>query len=292
MPRSPERLVTLPDGRTLGFDTFGPENGSPLLFFHGAPASRLYWGFLQADRLLEEYGVRVFAPDRPGIGASTAQPERTHLSWVEDVRAFVDALALERVSILAHSGGGPYALACAIHLSERLRAVAVVAGTPTRYPPRFRDGKDDGSIWFLRLCAQRPRLARSLLQAIRWTVQLTPNALMEPATRILPTSDAEIMAVPELRDLFEAMVETTFEQGTAGAQHDCALTYGPWDLPLESVRLPVHLWYGSEDLQVPAEVGSYFRQRIPGSVLRVGPGDGHLSILSRRAGDVLAALSS
>ena len=40
LPASPENsLLTLSDGRQLGYTRYGVENGTPLLYLHGLPGS-------------------------------------------------------------------------------------------------------------------------------------------------------------------------------------------------------------------------------------------------------------
>jgi pimeloyl-ACP methyl ester carboxylesterase len=40
--------------------------------------------------------------------------------------------------------------------------------------------------------------------------------------------------------------------------------------------VPVHLWYGDADNIVPLAHGEHMARRIPGSVLKVRPEEGHL----------------
>jgi pimeloyl-ACP methyl ester carboxylesterase len=65
--------MKLPDGRTLGWAQYGAINGKPLLYFHGGVSSRLDIEF--ADNHCHKKGIRIIAPDRPGIGISSPQPE-------------------------------------------------------------------------------------------------------------------------------------------------------------------------------------------------------------------------
>ncbi|MCL5996723.1 MAG: alpha/beta hydrolase [Chloroflexi bacterium] len=71
MEKSPSRnrTIRLKDGRTLGYAEFGAPGDRPIFLFHGNPGSRL-------DATLgavEQPGIRVIAPDRPGVGLSDMQ---------------------------------------------------------------------------------------------------------------------------------------------------------------------------------------------------------------------------
>lgn len=118
----------LPDGRKLGYDERGALDGKPLFYLHGSPSSRVESELYVSDELLHSLGVHLIAVDRPGMGLSDFQPNRHLLDWSNDVIAFADHLNLERFSILAYSLGGPYGMACAHAIPERLTKVGIVSG--------------------------------------------------------------------------------------------------------------------------------------------------------------------
>lgn len=124
-PSSLSQSCTLPDGRTLSYAEFGDPIGYPLMFFHGFPSCRLEAWFL--DPIAQRKGIRLIAPDRPGFGRSTFQPNRQFVHYPSDIRALADHLELDRFAILGGSGGGPYALACAKDIPGRLSAVGLLA---------------------------------------------------------------------------------------------------------------------------------------------------------------------
>src|SRR5215831_6622757 len=117
--------VILADGRRIGYAEWGDADGRPLLYFHGWPGSRLE-GRLGAEAARAS-GVRLVALDRPGMGLSDRLPRRRLIDWPSDVAAVADALGLRRFAVLGISGGGPYAVACARMLADRLIGVGVVS---------------------------------------------------------------------------------------------------------------------------------------------------------------------
>lgn len=124
--RELEQRIFLPDGRSLGFARLGCPAGLPLIYLHGFPASRLEAGILNAAA--NSLGVSIIAPDRPGFGLSDFQPRRTILDWPNDVVHLANALSIDRFSLLASSGGCPYAAACAHQFPQRLIRVGIMAG--------------------------------------------------------------------------------------------------------------------------------------------------------------------
>ena len=121
---STQRYITLPDGRRLAYAEYGDPLGIPVVYCHGFPGSRLEAALFHDTA--KQGGVRVISADRNGLGDSDYLPNRTMLDWPDDVAAMADALGLDRFHLLGVSGGGPYALACAYRIPERLKGLALV----------------------------------------------------------------------------------------------------------------------------------------------------------------------
>ena len=69
------RQIRLPNERTLAYCLYGPEGGTPVLFQYGMPGTM----FLAPERLspLDDLGIRLVVPARPGYGQSTRLPGRS-----------------------------------------------------------------------------------------------------------------------------------------------------------------------------------------------------------------------
>jgi len=67
-----------------------------------------------------EYGYRILALDRPGIGYSDYVSERRLLDWPKDVNEIAEQLEIDRFGVIGVSGGGAYALACCYAMPDRL----------------------------------------------------------------------------------------------------------------------------------------------------------------------------
>jgi pimeloyl-ACP methyl ester carboxylesterase len=87
-------MIRLPDGRRLGYGEWGDPHGQPLLYCHGWPGWRAEGQF--GNQAAKARGVRLIAPDRPGMGLSDFQPRRRFLHWPDDVTRLADTLGLER----------------------------------------------------------------------------------------------------------------------------------------------------------------------------------------------------
>ena len=102
---STPRTLTTPDGRTVGYADFGPADGTPVIWCHGGPGSRLEPTQVAAEAAAA--GFRMIGVDRPGYRLSTPRPGRSIADWVPDGLAVLDALDVEKsatigVDMFAH----------------------------------------------------------------------------------------------------------------------------------------------------------------------------------------------
>jgi non-heme chloroperoxidase len=99
----------------------GPE---PIVFVHGWVSSHRWW-LPTLDRL--PAGVRAYAIDLRGAGESQAvDTGHTFAQYADDLHQAVEALDLERFTLVGHSMGGQIALQYALDHQDRLKALMLV----------------------------------------------------------------------------------------------------------------------------------------------------------------------
>src|SRR6187402_2429677 len=100
------RTIIATDGRELACLEVGDPNGPLIIHNHGGPSSRL------EARLFAEaaskHGLRLLCVDRPGIGRSTPQTDRSYAGWAADMTAVADALGQREFGVTGWSEGGPW----------------------------------------------------------------------------------------------------------------------------------------------------------------------------------------
>ena len=283
--------ITLPDGRKLGYDEYGPINGRPLFYFHGTPSSRIEFNMVRDDPLLESLNLRVLAADRPGLGRSSFQPGRRFMDWPSDITYLADQLGLDRFAILGYSGGGPYAAVCAFSIPERITKAGIVSGTGPFTEPALVEGIPQANRNFLDLSHQKPRLSRAMIRMMGFMAHLAPGKTTANVMATLPEADRAVMSLPEVQRTFLAMLQEALRQGPHGPQHDTRLMITAWDFKPQDIQIPVHLWHGEEDRNAPIAMGRYMANAIPNSQARFYPGEGHISLFRKYAGEILHTLA-
>lgn len=263
----------LPDGRLLGYDDVGPSDGVPILFFHGFGSSRVLR--FPDDELAASLGVRLIAPDRPGIGYSTPRPNRRLVDWPTDVQRLADACRIDRFGIVAWSGGGPYALATAWAVPDRVS----VAGLVSSAAPL-------SGVRNAKYLYRRHRVASRAAGYAPWTIRLAvwrwarqqrsdPEGRLEEAIQSMVEADQQILADPRMRAVMIANAAEMQRQGRRGLYDEALIMARRWGFPLDHVRVPVRLWHGEADVTVPVEMGRYLAGVLPRCTATFYPGEGH-----------------
>lgn len=274
------QLLDLADGRTLGFDDLGEPDGLPVLFFHGFGSSRIVRH--PDDAIPAQLGLRFIAIDRPGIGLSSRQPGRRLLDWPGDVEQLADALGLARFAVVAWSGGGPYALACAWSLPDRVDHVAIISA------PAPLAGVSGAAAYTYR----RHRAASRAADVAPWIIRLAmwrwsraqrgdPEKALDEAIAGMVEADREILGDPSLRAVMIANAAEMYRQGSRGIYDEAIIMARPWGFGLEGLRVPVRIWHGERDCSVPVDMGRYLAGRLPVCRATFFPEEGHHLVYDR-----------
>ncbi len=281
-------VLTLKDGRRLGYAEYGDPLGKPLLFFHGMPGSRVE-GKL-GDAAARKLGIRLIAPDRPGYGLSDFKPKRTFLDWPEDVTELADELGIDRFAVAGISGGGPYAAVCALKLAERVPAAGIISGIGPFTERDATVGMSRQNRTMLGLARRALWLVRPPLWLMGQLGRRVPDWAISQMARAIPEADRALLSRPEIRFVFREDLTEAFRQGTRGAAWEALMYTRPWGFSLEEIVMKVHLWQGEADVNVPPSMARYQARAIPNCAATFYPGEGHLCSLDRME-EILASLA-
>lgn len=244
--------------------------------------------------------IRLVAPDRPGIGLSTFQPNRRILDWPVDVLALANHLKISQFYILGVSGGAPYALACIKRIpKERLLGVSVVSGL---YPLKF--GTTGMMLQTRMLFWVAPWLTglTSLMfdtgmgKAARCSDPQVFEDMLEQEINNRHPSDQAVMKDSNHWPTFVAMMREAFAHGSRGTSWDARLNGSEWGFELGQLYIDsdigssLTLWHGTEDMNSPVAMAKKAKAMMPGSEIRLIEGEGHVSFLFDKADEILEDL--
>lgn len=244
--------LTLQDGRKLAYMEYGQPDGYPILLFHGTPGSRLW--FLDDDELAKELGIRLIALDRPGYGASDPKPDRTLLSWADDIAEAVQSWGLETYSVIGVSGGGPYAAACAYRMLKGLRSVAMVASTApfiNGKPPVSMSRPNRIAFWLSR---HAPWLIRGVYLGQIKLIDKQPDKFKQSTktgNSHLSDWDRSFLQTDEQIESMMLHLREAYRQGPDETVREQILISKPWGFTLKDIQIPVYVFHGKEDTMAP-----------------------------------------
>ncbi|KAJ9634454.1 hypothetical protein H2204_006279 [Knufia peltigerae] len=307
--------VTLTDGRILAYIDYDPPTTTPaaaaaagkdgeeahvttttttttkpvLFYCHGFPGSRIEGDFLVSAA--RRHGARLISVDRPGMGLSTFQPNRSVLDWPRDVLQLADHLSINGFYVVGASGGAPYVFACVKEVSKtgRLLGACVVAGA---YPLSLGTAGMSWPVRILMLTASSKWFGGVVGWLMDWDFGSVARDREHPermrkvlvrAMKAKPEPDARCVDSEEVTTkLVEAMHESYRQPSGGGINLDIRLIAGDWGFDLADLDTEegfnICLWHGGRDANVPVAMARNAASLIKGAKLKVLEDEAHLSI--------------
>lgn len=285
---APGERIQTEDGRRLAYAERGPEDGRPVLFFHGNPGSRL---FHHPDKsILADLDVRLVTIDRPGFGWSTRHPGRTLRGWAHDAATVADELEIDQFHVAGLSAGGPHALSCAAGIPERVHRAAVISGAGPLDAPRASQERALSLRALYLIARHAPGILPRLLRMS--DPGADPEKTLDMTMRQLPEADREILKITEIRTILETDFREGTRNGVDGMAQDMIVLASRWSDMLGEVGTGVHLWQGTADTFAPPPMGEYMAERIPNCRAEFLDGEGHFSLFVHHWRTILGDLLS
>ena len=284
-----EGTVAVRDGRRLGFAAFGTPRGRPIFWLHGTPGGRRQIP-LEARALAEEHDLRMIGLDRPGIGASTPFLYADVLDFATDLELVADALGIDTFHVIGLSGGGPYTLASAVAMPDRVLGLEVIGGVaPTVGPDAIGGGLVSlGAHVAPLVSAGRLPLSLAMTGTIRVIRPLAGPAL-ELYRLLQPEGDRRLLGRPEFKAMFIDDLLNGSRKQISAPLSDLILFTRDWGFRLADVKAPVRWWHGDGDHIVPFTHGRHCVERLPDAELFTMEGESHLGGLGM-AQEILGGL--
>ena len=215
-----------------------------ILFLHGSGGTHRHW-IPQVRHFAPPY--RTVALDLPGHGASEGDGAESIAEYRDWVEAFMDAAGMEQAFLVGHSMGGAIALAFALKAPARLSGIGLVGtGARLRVHPSILEGLRDN-----------PEQAAGLLSQWSYAPSSGADLPAQGKKELLKGSLAALERDLRACDAFDAMKE------------------------VDRIRVPTVVVCGAEDRLTPVKYAQYLHDRIPGALLAVIPGAGHMVMLEK-----------
>jgi pimeloyl-ACP methyl ester carboxylesterase len=256
------RVVQTRHGR-VEFTSWG--SGPPMLVVHGAGG-----GYDQGRSIAQALGgegLRWVAPSRFGYLRTPLPADASTAAQADAFADLLDHLGIDRVAILAMSGGVPPSLQFALRYPARTSALVLVSSAP--YTP-------------LTAGAQQLPVPGWMYRALfatdfpYWVVAKVARGRLETIFDVKPGSRSglareEKRFVADMVDAFQPVTRRTDGLRNEGAAINPATRYA-----LESIATPTLVIHARDDGINPFAIGAYTARRIPGAEFVPLTTGGHL----------------
>jgi pimeloyl-ACP methyl ester carboxylesterase len=213
-----------------------------LFFIHGSGGDHSIW-IEQYERLKDEFNIAAI--DLPGHGLSGGRGEQDVSQYVEWVRRFLDALALEKPVLIGHSLGAAISLVFAIKYGEMLSAIVPVGG---------------GAIM---------PVNAMILEGLK----TDPDSVIALAAKFsVSKENRERLSRTVIEGLSRANPEILYGDLLACDRLDIGNE-------VASIGKPTLVMCGADDKMTPPALSQFLKDNIPGSQLSMIKNAGHVAML-------------
>jgi pimeloyl-ACP methyl ester carboxylesterase len=186
------------------------------------------------------------------------------------------------MTMIGLSGGGPYALACAAAMPERVVAVGVLGGVAPTVGP---DAIGGGLMKLGSLVAPVLQVAGTPIRLAAGSVIRLIRPLASPAlymyAAVSPAPDRRLLVRPEFKAMFLDDLLNGSRKQLAAPFADIVVFARNWGFRLDEVKVAVRWWHGDVDHIIPFAHGRHCAARLPDAHLYHLPGESHLGGLGQ-----------
>lgn len=236
--------------------------GYPVMVHPGTPGCRLL--FHRRVEKAAAHGIRLISFDRPGYCDTPGRPGRRVADVAQQAAAVADFLGLGTFAVWGFSGGGPFALACAALLGERISGAVVMASLAPygaaglNWAREFSEAaRTEIELFFTDQEAHRKLHAESVARFARELGE--PEGWLSRWGERAGGDEAHSLAVAEhLARVFRE----SLSHGDEGWYEDDVAFLSPWGFDLGAIEVPVQLWHGTKDANAPVSHGLFLARQI------------------------------
>ncbi|OKH83105.1 alpha/beta hydrolase [Mycobacterium sp. ST-F2] len=272
-----EGNIAVGEDRQISFAEFGNPQGRAVFWLHGTPGARRQIP-TEARTFAARKNIRLIGIDRPGIGSSTPYQYENVLGFTDDLRTIADTLGINRFAVIGLSGGGPYTLATAAAMPDRVVMAAVLGGVA---PLIGEDGISSGLMELAKIVRPVIEVADTPIRWVAGSLIKLIGPFGSPAldlyARISPDGDRNLLSRPEFKAMFLDDLLNGSRKQLAAPFADIVVFARDWGFRLEDIKVPVRWWHGDADHIVPYAHGEHAVARIADAEMYTLPGESHLA---------------
>lgn len=253
--RTPDKFVTLEDGFKVAYREYGPAQGSPIFVCHNGYGCRLMVPNHLLD-VLNKHNKRLIIPDRPGTGLTLFRNGHPH-SWNDSFNEFINILDLGEYEVIGSVMGSVFAIIHAASADKRLKRLHLASPV---FVNTLSDMDHLAGLFSptTRLVRASKRFTKELYEL--WLKSITMNLsthyrnilernIGSQERKKLQNDGTYSETMRHLVDCFKEGASRTL----TGISSDMVFCITPRKVDLSNIRVPVEIWWGTEDNRISRE---------------------------------------
>ncbi|MEM7357889.1 MAG: alpha/beta fold hydrolase [Pseudomonadota bacterium] len=263
--------MVLSSGHKIAYCEYGPADGRPLIMCHSGYGCRLSVPH-NHEEILQRTNRRLIIPDRSGTGKSPYIEGHPH-GWNERLYEFITKLGIEEYDMLGSVLGSQMAINYAAGIEDD-RLKRIILSSPVVINERSHTKYLTGIMSpGARLVQASKRFARELYEL--WLKSVTLNLDTHYRGMLENSSGSAEKELFEKTGTFELMVDI-FKEGARhsldGISNDMVFCIAPMKHDLSKIKVPIDVWYGTEDQRLSLEGVKTILEKLPTHTLHVREG--------------------
>jgi pimeloyl-ACP methyl ester carboxylesterase len=149
--------------------------------------------------------------------------------------------------------------------------VVLISGVASITEPGSEAGMMLANRCIARVARKAPAANALLFGVISLFRRCAPELYFQTMTKVMSAADAGVLSRPAVRSALMAS-----PSAVRAAAQEFGLFARDWGFQLEDITVPVQVWQGDADLNVPVAHAERQAAAIPRAVLHLVPGEGHM----------------
>lgn len=261
----------LKDGRNLEYSSNGVESTDAVILHAGTIQDISGWPTW--FEYFKSRGVRAVAIGRSGYVNSSKKSGRSTIDIANDVSELANHLGINRMVNFGLSGGGQHAIATGL---DPKSVGVVTSGSLAPYAELgndFYQGMQQADIDEYGDALRND--FDTLIGRFKEWIGLSTAIMLENPN--LSANDRRCLEKETAKALFDSC-QVTMNAGWDWVEDDYSSYLGPWGFDPRDVKVPVVIFQGGLDLNVPPVHGKWLAANIPNATLNFIEDESHIGV--------------
>jgi len=263
----------------LHFVEYGNPNGTPVVYFHGAPGAPEECSLFDAHAKI--YNLNIMSFDRFSIDSSLTA-------------AIADTIKQKTngkpIDLIGFSIGCHTAIETSNYMNENVRNLYLISAAAPLDAGVFID--DMAGKFLFSAAIKSPIVFNLISYWQNLMAKLAPNMLYRILFASATGKDKTLSETIDFKANFTPILADCFKRNLTGYMRDIKQYVTPWQSAVRDCKTNVYLWHGDQDNWSPISMAHHLANNIPNcSSPKIIKGASHFTCLTLAAPEICAQIN-